>query len=283
MSSECWRVIICGICPEPNLDTVHREIISNDMITAIAKNSKSKIKKVVIVAVLTIMLALVVCGGAALIWISGYYEPSDVAIESLNKTNMVEFEDENYYIFVPEGEIKAGIVLYPGAKVDYKAYAPLADKLAENGYACAVVKVPLNMAMLDKDAAETVVADYPDIRDWYVGGHSLGAATAGMEVKDNPSIFKGIIFLAGYTTVDISKYDMLVLSIYGSNDRVLSLDKYNENRENLPRLNELVIEGGNHAQFGSYGAQKGDGEASISEMEQVNQTAEFIVKCITEK
>lgn len=261
-----------------------REKISNGELTTTEVGSKrktSKILKIVVIAAITIMLVLIASGGVAtLVWTSGYYEPSDVAIEALNKNSMVVLEEKDYYIFVPEGEITTGIILYPGAKVDYKAYAPLAEKLAENGYVCAVVKVPLNMAMLDKDAAKTVVADYPDIKDWYVGGHSLGAATSGMVVKDNPGFFKGIIFLAGYTTVDISKDDMLVLSIYGSNDKVLSQDKYNENRENLPRLRELVIEGGNHAQFGSYGSQKGDGEATISETEQIDQTVEFIVECI---
>jgi len=40
---------------------------------------------------------------------------------------------------------------------------------------------------------------------------------------------------------------------------------------------EVCIEGGNHAQFGSYGTQKGDGTAAIPAEEQWARTVEVFV------
>ena len=41
---------------------------------------------------------------------------------------------------------------------------------------------------------------------------------------------------------------------------------------------KYVIEGGNHAQFGNYGKQKGDGEASVSDVKQQQETVEIILQ-----
>lgn len=45
----------------------------------------------------------------------------------------------------------------------------------------------------------------------------------------------------------------------------------------------MCIPGGNHAQFGNYGVQKGDGTASISAEEQQVQTALAISNMVTAK
>ena len=60
---------------------------------------------------------------------------------------------------------------------------------------------------------------------------------------------------------------------------------YNDSHDSLPAdATFVVIDGGNHAQFGSYGFQPGDHEASISPQEQraqtVNATIEFFVEVL---
>jgi hypothetical protein len=40
----------------------------------------------------------------------------------------------------------------------------------------------------------------------------------------------------------------------------------------------VIIEGGNHAQFGDYGPQPGDNQATISRADQQAQTVEAVVK-----
>lgn len=82
----------------------------------------------------------------------------------------------------------------------------------------------------------------------------------------------------------LENYDyenMRVLSVYGSNDNVLNIDKYTECVNNLPAgFTELVIDGGNHAGFGDYGQQKGDGNATISHEEQWNITVNAIINFV---
>ena len=96
---------------------------------------------------------------------------------------------------------------------------------------------------------------------------------------DSHPELEGIILLGSYSTADIG--DERALSIYGSNDSVMNRDKYEQYRSNLPsELTEIVIEGGNHAYFGMYGEQKGDGKASISATEQISITADAISKFI---
>lgn len=55
------------------------------------------------------------------------------------------------------------------------------------------------------------------------------------------------------------------------------MDKLEEGRKLLPKgSKEKCIEGGNHAQFGSYGKQKGDGEARISAEKTTERNGRYI-------
>ena len=89
--------------------------------------------------------------------------------------------------------------------------------------------------------------------------------------------FDGLILLAAYSTKELTGTPLRVLSVYGSEDGVLNRESYEKNRANLPAATtEVVLDGGCHAQFGSYGPQEGDGIPTISGEEQVRQTAEAI-------
>ena len=93
--------------------------------------------------------------------------------------------------------------------------------------------------------------------------------------------YEGLVLLGSYSTADFSESDISVLSIYGSEDLVLNREKYEECKVNLPEdFTEVVIDGGCHAYFGMYGLQDGDGEASITNEEQIRITTDVIVKRI---
>ena len=200
----------------------------------------------------------------------------------------VDFIDNNSYItimpknqdpaYVPE----SAIVFYPGGLVDYHAYLPLLTPCAEQGAACFIVKMPLDFAFMNKNAAGKLVKTHPGIKKWYIAGHSLGGAMAASYAAEHSEDFEGLILLASFSTHDLSDSGLKVLSIYGSNDEVLNLEKYNLYKTNLPPvgngLTEIVLDGGNHAQFASYGAQKGDGTADITPEEQQQTTAAEITR-----
>lgn len=226
-----------------------------------------------------VLIVILVLAGAAAIYAGDYYHADEEAIMACQSSDTVTvtYVSGGQHDFVPE-KPQAGIIFYPGGKVEYTAYAPLMQKLAEEDILCIVPKMPLNLAVLDVDAAEDIMKQYPEITDWYIGGHSLGGSMAASYAADHADELEGLILLAAYSTADLTGSGLEVFSVYGSEDKVLNMEKYEEYRSNLPEdVYELIIEGGNHAGFGSYGAQEGDGEAAISSSEQIEATVEFFV------
>lgn len=183
-----------------------------------------------------------------------------------------------------ESQKKDLIIFYPGAKVEYVSYLPLCYALSEQGVDCYIVKMPGNLAFFGMDKAEKIMEQYDGYDNYYLMGHSLGGAMGASFVAEDIAKYdriKGMIFLAAYPTTSLQKEGFEVLSIYGSEDLVLNMEKIEEGRQYMPDdYTELVIEGGNHAQFGNYGDQKGDGVAAIAREEQQSQTVEAILEMI---
>lgn len=218
------------------------------------------------------------------VYVLDYYHADTAALEAMQSDEKVVVEqvEDNLLVFMPK-EPAAGLVFYPGGKVEYTAYAPLLHDLAEEGVLCVLCKMPCNLAVLDINAAEGIPERFPEVESWYIGGHSLGGSMAAAYVSGHGEDYRGLILLAAYSTEDISLSGLRVLSIYGSRDGVLDMGKYRENLDNLPPdTEEAVIKEGCHAQFGSYGAQKGDGTPGISAEEQWDATAGYILEMIEE-
>ncbi|MBQ6589042.1 MAG: lysophospholipase [Butyrivibrio sp.] len=201
------------------------------------------------------------------------------------------YSDKDLVVFVPtKEEAKAIIVFYPGGKVQYTAYSGLMYELAERGFVCLLPRMPENLAFLRLNAADLIKEKYADRTKeaenlkWYMAGHSLGGVAASQYMADQEDgTYAGIILCASYTTTDFSDRDMKLLSIYGSEDKVLNMEDYEGSKSFWPAdAQEYVIQGGNHAGFGNYGEQSGDGEATISNTQQITETANVIEKFITE-
>ena len=153
------------------------------------KNQKKKSFSLrVFLCLLAVLLAVYVAFG---VYVSDYYHADPAAEDALVSDDVVSVTKQNgNWVFAPESPT-AGLIFYPGGKVENTAYAPLLHDLAEDG--------------------------------------------------------------------------------------VLNREKYEADRVNLPQdTTETVIDGGCHAGFGSYGAQKGDGAPVISAEEQQQQTADAL-------
>lgn len=230
---------------------------------------------------LILAVVLLISAAAVGIYAADYYHTDTAAAAALAGSDTVTVETgDGLAVFYPAAP-KAGLVFYPGGKVEYTAYAPLMQTLAENGILCVIPQMPLNLAVMDPHAADDILPMFPDIHTWYIGGHSLGGSMAASHAAQSED-FTGLILLASYSTADLTAADLQVLSIYGSEDGVLNMEKYEAYFANLPAdTAEHIIEGGNHAQFGSYGPQEGDGTAGISAEEQLAQTVSLILAGFT--
>lgn len=215
------------------------------------------------------------------VYLNTYYRAAEVGAYLEDSSSVRVTEEADGFFFDGEGEENL-IVFYPGAKVDTAAYAPLLYTLAEEGVDCYLVDMPFHMAIFGVNKAERIL-ERTDYAHTYLMGHSMGGAMAASFVNGREDV-DGLIFLAAYTAEDLSSSSLRVLSLYGSEDKVLNLKKVEEGRKLVPKeYKEVVIKGGNHAQFGAYGEQSGDGEAVISAEEQREATVREILAFVENK
>lgn len=229
--------------------------------------------------ILIIIIIIVVLLAAMMIYLGRYYHADADAIEALDSDEQVTVtEISEGYLFDGPGE-DAAVVFYPGGKVEEESYAPLLQQLAAQGIDAFLLEMPFRLAVFDMDAADDVVGDY-DYDQWVMAGHSLGGVAAASYASEHADEVDGLVLLASYPTEEISEQTKM-LSIYGSEDQVLNMESYDESR-NLwsAQTEEVVIEGGNHAQYGNYGEQKGDGEATVSAEEQQEETVQQILEML---
>ncbi len=231
---------------------------------------KRKRKKKWLFWLLGMLLLLVL---AFLLYTVDYYRAGEGARRALESDTVLVMEtDYGWFFDGPSAE--AALIFYPGAKVEETACAPLLHRLAAEGLDVCLVKMPLHLAFFGMNAADEIRASY-DYAAWYIGGHSLGGAVAAIYASSHD--LDGVILFAAYPTRELDE-PMLIFS--GSEDGVV-------NRERLAQAEQYgtaelrEIAGGNHAGFGDYGCQRGDGEARISPEEQQETAAEAVLAWLT--
>jgi hypothetical protein len=216
------------------------------------------------------------------LWASSALGPEPEALAALRSDDHVTVNVDEYIVFQPARKTSTAFVFYPGGRVDYRSYAAPLRRIAAEGYLVILLPVRLNLAYFDINAADRAIASFPEIRHWVVGGHSLGGVAAAAYAGSHDNL-DGVVFWASYPANDTLKdMDLRVLSIYGTLD-MSGVDSFEASHTKLPSTARfVVIDGGNHAQFGDYGFQPGDNEATISRAEQQKQAVEATVKFLKE-
>ena len=230
---------------------------------------------------LYIILALIILIAGFSLWYLNDYYHADASVNAyLNGTDNVSVEKIDNGLFLDGPGNDSALIFYPGAKIEYTAYLPLFTELANDGVDCFIVEMPFNLAFFGLDSADSIVSNSNFTYDkWYISGHSLGGVVASYYVKNHSTDYDGLILLASYPAEDLN--NVSVLSIYGSNDKVLNKETYDKSKGLMDyNLTEYVINGGNHAQFASYGNQAGDGVATIPSENQRKQTEKEILEFI---
>jgi len=238
-------------------------------------------KKRIAAIVCAVLIAgiFLACG----LYIGDYYRADDMALDTLHGSADVQVAERDETIAFVPNTYDTGLIFYPGGKVEHTAYAPLMRALSERGILCILVEMPFRLAVLDMNAAEGVAEQYPAVKAWAIGGHSLGGSMAASYAAKHADSLDALVLLAAYSTADLSGSELDVLSVYGSNDGVLNMDKYQQYWKNLPEdTKEIILDGGNHAQFGAYGFQNGDGKATMRAEDQLQATADAIADLLYE-
>ena len=226
-----------------------------------------------------ILLSAAVLALAFGVYVSDCYRATDAALACLDEAGGPKVRSVDQTLCVETPGATTALVFYPGGKVQAEAYMPLLRRIARDGTDCYLVKMPFNLAVFGVNRVEGVMAAHPHDR-WLLAGHSLGGAMAARWAAAHPGRLDGLVLLAAYPDRPLPE-DLPVLVLYGSEDGVL-------NRSNLEKSASLLppdavvrqLPGGNHANFGSYGAQRGDGIATVTPEAQWAWTAEWIGRMV---
>ena len=210
---------------------------------------------------------------------NGPEEPDpEIAIgEALGEVTMSSISDG--YFFDGPGEEEA-LIFYPGANITETAYSNIMTMLAERGIDCFLIKT-LTLGYLEKDKADNIYKNYPNYKKYYLAGHSMGGALIAIYAGNKMDQVNGLFMLAAYPTNDMKSAQFPILFIYGSEDGVVDRSKLETGLTLVPETAvNYEIEGGNHAYFGDYGEQDGDGVATIKPITQQKITVREILKLV---
>ena len=234
------------------------------------ESMKKRLKVFLIIAISLVILVI----GSFLIYASDYYKADETAMSVMQNDTAIRAEN-GHLVLAPDIQSETALIFYPGAKVEYTAYLPIMEKIKQTcGITCILVKMPFNMAIFDVNAADKIIDQYPEITNWYIGGHSMGGAMASAYASGHQDKVEGLILMGAYVYGDYPAEN--ALTVYGTfNSSVAEKINYTENI--------VVIQGGNHAQFGNYGRQKGDPDATITSEEQQDIAVEAIKEFIAER
>lgn len=219
-------------------------------------------------------------------WASYARPPLDTALAALESDDQVQVELEPWLVFTPTGASpQTGLIFYPGGRVDPRGYAPLLRQIAAQGYLVVEPSMPLNMAAFDINAADEIIAAYPGISRWAIGGHSVGGTMAAQYTSRHPERISGLVIWASFPadSADLSGYDLPASTIYGT------LDPRADPASVLERANLLppgtvftAVEGGDHHQFGSYLIDPEEDLAVISRGDQQDQIVQATLNLLAE-
>ena len=209
------------------------------------------------------------------IWLANSMRTQGVDAGLMRSGDAVSVSDGKATLeFLPDSaERETGLVFFCGSGVSAQAYAPLLRPIADAGFSVFIVKLPYRFAPLEAHKEEAlararrVILDHGHIAHWVISGHSLGGALAARFALAQPGDVSALV-LIGTTHPkqdDLSFLRVPVTKIYAANDGIAPPDQVLSNRRLLPPHTRWVrIDGGNHSQFGHYGHQLFDGQATIS-------------------
>jgi pimeloyl-ACP methyl ester carboxylesterase len=217
------------------------------------------------------------------IWLLNSYRTQDVGRALLVSDGKVAVQSsQDVLAFLPTSAVgPSALVFIVGAGVAAEAYAPLLRPLAEAGYPVFVVRLPYRIAPLEQHQetavrrVHSILGGNTRVRSWVIAGHSLGGALACRIAADHPQTVSAMVLIGTShpKTIDLSRSRIRITKVYGSNDRIATVEMIRATKHLLPLDTRWIeIEGGNHSQFAHYGHQLFDGSPTIAREQQQDMT-----------
>lgn len=240
-----------------------------------------------------IHLFLIVFWGSVITWMFTEMQATDFDRSVLESDANIEVTfTTNHIIFTPKTNADSvAILFYPGALVEPIAYAPFARSLAKEGYPVFIQPIPWRLAFTDKleqkayITTKQIFSDYSKIHSWVISGHSKGGSMATKFAHKYPESISGMLLIGTShpREIDLSFLKTPVTKVSASEDGLASPEEIKQFSSNLPgHTNFIMIEGGNHSQFGYYGFQLGSGTATISRDKQQAELITAAVQMLSE-
>jgi len=212
------------------------------------------VKRIIRRILLWVAVALIAALVAFVLWAEN---PMTAEAGPLSDVFYVDYPDG--VVLTPDEPTGTGLVFIAGARVEPQAYAAKLEGLVDAGITVVIARPTLNFAIFEYRPLSVFESLAPDVDEWFVGGHSLGGVRACQYASETA----GLILFGSYCASEVTG---AVLSISATNDGLSTPAKIEDAAHYLPDDAEfVVIDGGNHAQFGDYGVQPGDGESTISD------------------
>lgn len=224
---------------------------------------------------LILIIILIFLGAYCIYYVNDYYHADDTSLSYINGSENVSVSKISNGLFIDGPGNDTALIFYPGAKIEYTSYLPLMNNLANKGVDAYLVEMPLNLAFLGSDSADEIIKN-SNYSHYILAGHSLGGSMAAKYSSSHN--VDGLVLLAAYPADEVK---IPVLSIYGSNDKILNLKSYNDSKSLIKdNFTENIINGGNHGQFGNCGFLKGDENATVNSTVQQKESVDYIIDFI---
>jgi predicted esterase len=236
------------------------------------------------IGLFSLALLIVVSGFFVVRWATFARPPLPEAVEALEGDDLVTVTDRPWLTFSPIAVTpETGFIFYPGGRIRPRGYAPLMKAIASAGVLVVVPEMPINMAPFRPNVADEIMAAYPEIRHWVIGGHSVGGTMAAQYANAHRDAISGLAIWASYPAdnADLADAGIPVALIYGSHDPRVNDASVAGRQHLLPAQTRYVrIEGGDHHQFGSYEIKPQEHHATIDRAAQQEKIIEQTLSLI---